>query len=75
MENLNIEDMLKNAMGGMSVANDVKTTPTVQVVTDDQLYDTAKQHLSGLLAQPTLTVGQVALLEPLVSLVSMNSRW
>lgn len=75
MENLNIEDMLKNAMGGMSVTNDVKTTPTVQVVTDDQLYCTAKQHLFGLLEQPTLTVGQVALLGPLVSLVSMNSRW
>lgn len=75
MENLDIEDMLKNAMGSLSVASDVKTTPTDQIVTDDQLYCTAKQHLSGLLAQPTLTAGQVALLGPLVTLVSMSSRW
>lgn len=75
MENLDIEDMLKNAMGGLSVASDAKTTPTDQMVTDDQLYFLAKQHLFGLLEQPTLTAGQIALLRALISLVSMNSRW
>lgn len=75
MENLNIEDMLKDIVGGISTAEVIKTAQIRHTVTDDQLYCTAKQHLSGLLAQPTLTAGQVALLGPLVTLVSMSSRW
>ena len=75
MSEPNIEDMLKGVMGEMSGAKDVKTTSTTYEVEDESLYESAKQHLQGLLNQQELTAGQIALLGPLVSLVSMNSRW
>jgi len=75
MSEPNIEDMLKGLMGEMSGVKDVKTTPTTHKVEDNFLYESAKRHLQGLIEQQELTAGQIALLGPLVSLVSMNSRW